>query len=103
MREMATDDNLPGQEPFQRYIDTLAPLFDAAYHMRVDRLFEFVCCLIRAGGIEDQGWDPIVESTALIENLDKLSAEPVDPQKFKHSGENSRAAGIAVVLSLDRS
>ena len=58
--------------------------------MRVDRLFEFVCCLIRAGGIEDQGWDPIVESTALIEDLDKLSAEPIDPEKFKRP-ERTRA------------
>jgi hypothetical protein len=90
MLEMSADDSIPGQEPFQRYIDTLAPLFDAAHHMRVDRLFEFVCCLIRAGGIEDQGWDPIVESTALIEDLDKLSAEPIDPEKFKHP-ERTRA------------
>jgi hypothetical protein len=88
--EMPTDDIVSGAEPFQRYIDALAPLFDPVNHMRVDRLFEFVCCLIRAGGIEDQGWDPIVESTALIEDLDKLSAEPPDPQKFKHP-ERTRA------------
>lgn len=87
---MATDDSVPGREPFQRYVDALGPLFDPANHTRVDQLFEFMCCLIRAGGIEDQGWDPIVESTALIEDLDKLSAEPLDPEKFKHQ-ERTRA------------
>lgn len=87
---MPTDDPVPGGEPFQRYVDALAPLFDPANHMRVDRLFEFVCCLIRAGGIEDQGWDPIVESAALIEDLDKLSTESLDPEKFKHP-ERTRA------------
>jgi hypothetical protein len=87
---MATDEAGSGQDTFQRYVDALAPLFDPANHMRVDRLFEFVCCLIRAGGIEDQGWDPIVESAALIEDLDKLSAEPLDPEKFKHP-ERTRA------------
>ena len=60
-----------------------------AQYMRVDRLFEFACCLIRAGGVEDQGWDPIVESTAL-KDLDKLSTEPLDPDKFKHP-ERTRA------------
>ena len=73
-----------------RYVEVLGPLFDPDQHMRVDRLFEFVCCLIRAGGIEDQGWDPILESTALIDDLSRLSTEPLDPQKYAHP-ERTRA------------
>ena len=87
---MVAEEVASRRDPFQRYVDAQAPLFDPGNHMRVDRLFEFVCCLIRAGGVEDQGWDPIVESTALIEDLDKLSAEPLDPEKFKHP-ERTRA------------
>ena len=76
--------NTPGTVHFDRYVGALEPLFDPDQHMRVDRLFEFVCCLIRAGGIEDQGWDPILESTALIEDLSRLSTEPLDPEKYPH-------------------
>ena len=85
---MAVD--TPVEEPFGHYIKALGPLFDPDQHMNVDRLFEFVCCLVRAGGIEDQGWDPILESTALVDDLSKLSAERLDPQKYDHP-ERTRA------------
>ena len=52
MSEVSATDN-----PFDRYVRILEPLFDAVQYMRVDRLFEFVCCLARAGGIQDQGWE----------------------------------------------
>ena len=82
--------NTRGPVQFDRYVEALGALFDPDQHMGVDRLFEFVCCLIRAGGIEDQGWDPILESTALIDDLSRLSTEPLDPQKYAHP-ERTRA------------
>jgi hypothetical protein len=39
----------------RHYADILNDLFDPTPHMRVDRLFEFVCSLVRAGGIEVPG------------------------------------------------
>ena len=69
---------------FDRYVEALEPLFDPSQHRGVDKLFEFVCCLIRAGGMEDQGWDPILESTALIDDLSRLSTEALDAQKYPH-------------------
>jgi hypothetical protein len=63
-----------GESDFHRYVRVLAPLFDPTPHMRNDRLFEYVCCLVRAGGIEAQDSDPIAETTALVEDLRNLSA-----------------------------
>ncbi len=41
--------------------------------MRSDRLFEFVCALVRASGIQDSDWDPWYESQDTLEDLGNLS------------------------------
>lgn len=66
----------------QNYADILNDLFDPTPHMRADRLFEFVCSLVRAGGIEVQGWDPWYESQAVIDDLQNLGALELPPEKF---------------------
>jgi len=39
---------------------TLKELFETA--LKNGKLFEFSCCLIRVGGMEDAGWDDFEES-----------------------------------------
>jgi hypothetical protein len=55
------------------YAEILNPLFDATEDMRVDRLFEFVCVLVRAAGIQDAEWDPWHESQAMLRDLGNLA------------------------------
>jgi hypothetical protein len=70
----------------RHYADILNDLFDSTPHMRVDRLFEFVCSLVRAGGIEVQGWDPWYESQAVIDDLQNLGALELPAEKFPDAG-----------------
>jgi hypothetical protein len=84
----ADDNTEPGESDFRRYARILEPLFDPDQHMRVDRLFEFACCLVRAGGMEAQDSDPIVETAALLDDLEKLSK--LDLQQFAQP-ERTRA------------
>lgn len=69
---------------FDNYSEALAPLFDASRLRGTEQLFQFVCCLIRAGGMEDGAWDPIVESTALVDDLSRLSSDALDAEKYPH-------------------
>ena len=50
----------------EEYVNLLSPLF--SQHTRVDTV-EFVYALIRAGGMEDAGWDPLEESRAFVNDL----------------------------------
>jgi len=60
-------------ERVRRYAEILNPLFDPTVDMRVDRLFEFACVLVRAGGIQTGGWDPWYESQATLRDLANLA------------------------------
>ena len=50
--------------------------------MRTDRLFEFVCALVRSGGMEGPGWDLWFESQAVIGDLQRLAGLELPPGKF---------------------
>jgi hypothetical protein len=69
------------EAPFQRYVKALEPLFQPSEGtgIDVDRLFQYVCCLVRAGGIEAAESDPILESTSLIDDMRALSELSLDP------------------------
>lgn len=56
-----------------RYAELLSPLFDPTPHMEAHRLFEFVCILVRAGGIHGPDWDPWHESQATLDDLGNLA------------------------------
>src|SRR5436305_1096317 len=60
-------------ECFRHYFDLLTPLFDPTYRNTVDSLFEYVCCLVRPTGIQMEDWDPLIESTELVNDLTALS------------------------------
>lgn len=53
----------------EEYLTLLSPLF-----LQLDRVdtVEYVCALIRAGGMEDAGWDPLEESRAFVNDLTGL-------------------------------
>jgi len=75
---MSTTPHQPSADEFKirirRYADILNDLFDPTPHMDVVRLFEFVCVLVRAGGIQGPGWDPWLESQAVMDDLKALMA-----------------------------
>jgi hypothetical protein len=66
----------------RHYADILNDLFDPTPHMRVDRFFELACTLVRAGGMHGPGWDPWLESRAVIDDLQNLSNLELPPEKF---------------------
>ena len=57
----------------RHYAEILNPLFDTALFMTLDRLFEFVCALVRPAGIQGPEWDPWYESQAMLEDLNNLA------------------------------
>jgi hypothetical protein len=83
---MSAEDQAPTDPPFHRYVKALEPLFQLSQDssVGVERLFQYVCCLVRTGGIEAPDSDPILESAALIDDLRALSALSLDPETFKH-------------------
>jgi hypothetical protein len=57
---------------FSEYLSLLAPLFDISADDGVRQLFEFVCCLVHPAGVETSDEDPLVETTALIDDLSRF-------------------------------
>ena len=50
--------------------------------MRQDRFFEFVCALVRAGGVQGPGWDPWLESKAVVDDLQNLANLKLPKETF---------------------
>jgi hypothetical protein len=77
---------MPDAEHFaarrSHYAEILNDLFDLTPHMNSLRLFEFVCTLVRAGGLELGGIDPWYESRAIIDDLTNLSALDLPAGRF---------------------
>jgi len=73
---------------FSEYLALLAPLFEPIPELAIQDLFEFVCCLIHPGGLESPDENPLVETTALIDDLDALSRQ--DMNQWPHP-ERTRA------------
>lgn len=64
------------------YADILNDLFDPTPHMNSIRIFEFVCSLVRAGGLELGGFDPWYESRAIIDDMHNLSQLDLPAERF---------------------
>jgi hypothetical protein len=56
----------------RHYNDILCGLFKASRYNRPAHFFEFACALLRVAGHEGPGWDPWVESQALLADLRSL-------------------------------
>jgi hypothetical protein len=50
--------------------------------MHVERFFELVCTLVRAGGVYSAGWDPWLESKAVLDDLNNLAKLPLPSGQF---------------------
>lgn len=70
------------QARIRHYAEILNPLFDTSGLMRIDRLFEFICTLVRAGGMRDAEWDPWYESQATLDDLGNLATLELPPNLF---------------------
>ena len=66
----------------RHYANILNDLFDPTPHMESTRLFEFVCALVRTGGLELGGIDPWYESRAIIDDLRNLGSLDLPPERF---------------------
>jgi hypothetical protein len=73
-----------------QYLASLAPLFEPVHGAGVRGLFEFVCCLIHPGGVEGVDENPLLETTALIDDLIALSNQDLPVGDFGHP-ERTRA------------
>ena len=74
----------PFDRHFTQYLDLLAPLFEPPHSADVGDLFEFVCCLVHPAGVEGLDENPLVETTALIEDLISFSRQELVAQDFEH-------------------
>jgi hypothetical protein len=72
---------------FSHYVALLAPLFKRIPRNDIQDLFEIVCCLVHPGGVESADENPLLETTALIDDLDALSRQEMnewpDPERTK--------------------
>ena len=76
------DSKAPFNARVSLYAEILNPLFDPTPYRNIHRLFEFVCVLVRASGIEDAGWDAWYESQAILNDLQGLAKLELPSDKF---------------------
>ena len=65
-----------------QYAEILNPIFDASAFNTTDSLFELVCTLVRASGIQDAGWDPSRESRDTLDDLRSLALLELPREQF---------------------
>ncbi len=70
------------QSRVDEYVRKLQPLFDPNACDGINQTFEFVCSLVRVGGVELGDLDPFNESQALVQDLIALSHVPQASESF---------------------
>ncbi len=76
------------------YAELLNPLFDPTPYRNINRMFEFVCVLVRSSGIEDAGWDPWWESQAILNDLLALASLELPKAKFPETNRTRLRLGL---------
>ncbi|MEO8052209.1 MAG: hypothetical protein ABI833_17505 [Acidobacteriota bacterium] len=84
----------------RHYADILNDLFDPPPHMESHRLFEFICALVRAGGLELGGIDPWYESRAIIADLRNLSSLELPADRFPHPAKTQVRLALLAYCTL---
>src|SRR4029077_19547290 len=69
----------------RHYAEIVNPLFWDDKFYNADTLFEFVCTLVRAGGMQDAGWDAYDESQATLDDLRNLSDLELPAEQFPNA------------------
>jgi hypothetical protein len=82
------------KERVRYYAEIFNPLFDPAPHKTSDRFFEFVCVLVRPGGMHGPEWDSWYESQAILDDLSNLGTLELPQALFPDPGR------VRVRLSL---
>jgi hypothetical protein len=89
------DSNTPFNTRVRHYAEILNPLFDPTpYNRNTDRLFEFVCVLVRASGMQDAGWDPWYESQAILNDLLGLARLDLPTDQFPEANRTRLRLGL---------
>jgi hypothetical protein len=78
----------------RHFAEILNPLFDPTPYRDINQLFEFVCVLVRASGMQDAGWDSWYESQAILNDLQGLSKLDLPPDKFPESNRTRLRLGL---------
>jgi len=68
-----------------RYIALMAPLFLPDNPASPD-IIQYFASLLRIVGMEDKGWDPYLESRAVLEDLNALMQLNLPEEKFSDKG-----------------
>lgn len=69
---------------FAEYLALLTPLFEPKQPCSAMDLFEYVCCLVQPSGVEGLDENPLLESTALIDDLSAFSRQDLAVHEFEH-------------------
>ena len=74
----------PGDEKIrERFLDAMEPLFFPKTPHDPD-IMQYVCALLRAGGMEDADWDPFIESKGVIFDLFRLTKINFTEEHFEN-------------------
>ena len=83
------DQSAAFDEYFAEHLEILAPLFEAPEH-DIGALFELMCCLLHPTGVQGLDENPLLESTALIDDLALFSRQDLPLGDFEKP-ERTRA------------
>lgn len=61
---------------------------------------QYVCCLLRAGGIEDAGWDPYAESRGVVNDLFHLMKMELPDTHFEDADRTVWRLGLLFYLQI---
>lgn len=76
-----------------RYIQTLRPVFFPENAIAND-VIKYFASLLRVVGMEDGGWDPHLESRALLEDLNAIMQLDLPPERFPDPNSTAWRMGL---------
>lgn len=84
-----------------RYIDTLKPLFFPDLEEIVKRdVIRFFASILRIVGMEDRGWDPLLESRATLEDLNAILQMDLPQDKFPNKDATAWRMGLLMYTHI---
>jgi len=97
---MAKRHQIDLSEDIEKYIILLRDLCES----RPLNIYEYACALLRVGGLEDAGWDPLIESKEFLQDIIKLTHLDFDKSGFSN-GEKTQVRlmllGYAHLIEMD--